>query len=192
MVPREQERLPLLKRLGPGLITGAADDDPSGIATYSQAGAQYGFGLLWSVLLTTPLMIGIQIVSARIGRVSGHGLAANIRDHYPPWLLHGIVGLLLFANTVNIAADLGAMGNALQLLVGGVSEIYIVFFALLSLTLQIFVPFPRYAPLLKWMTLSLLGYVATVFVVQVPWNEATVGAHFPKVQFRADQHPAFA
>lgn len=186
MLPREQERLPLLKRLGPGLITGAADDDPSGIATYSQAGAQYGFGLLWSVLLTTPLMIGIQIVSARIGRVTGHGLAANIRDHYPPWLLHGVVGLLLFANTVNIAADLGAMGNALQLIVGGASEIYIVFFALLSLTLQIFVPFPRYAPLLKWMTLSLLGYVATVFVVHVPWNEATTAALFPTPQFRPE------
>ena len=186
MVPREQERLPLLKRLGPGLITGAADDDPSGIATYSQAGAQYGFGLLWSVLLTTPLMIGIQIVSARIGRVTGHGLAANIRDHYPAWLLHGIVGLLLVANTINIGADLGAMGNALQLLVGGSSEIYIVFFALLSLTLQVFVPFPRYAPLLKWMTLSLLGYVATVFVVHVPWNEATMAALFPKPQFRPE------
>jgi len=121
MIPREQERVPLLKRLGPGLITGAADDDPSGIATYSRTGAQYGYGLLWSVLLTTPLVIGIQI----------------------------------FANTINIAADLGAMGNALQMLAGGVSEIYIVFFALLSLTLQIFVPFPRYAPLLKWMTLAL-------------------------------------
>ena len=186
MHPREQERIPLLKRLGPGLITGAADDDPSGIATYSQAGAQYGFGLLWSVLLTTPLMIGIQIVSARIGRVSGHGLAANIRDHYPAWLLHIIVGLLLFANTINIAADLGAMGNALQLIVGGVSEIYIVFFALLSLVLQIFVPFPRYAPILKWMTLSLLAYVATVFAVEVRWNEATLAVLFPKPQFRAD------
>src|SRR5690242_11487551 len=119
MVPREQERITLLKRLGPVLITGAADDDPSGIATYSQTGAQYGYTLLWSVLLTTPLMIGIQIVSARIGRVTGHGLAANIRDHYPAWLLNGVVGLLLFANTINIAADLGAMGNALQLLVGG-------------------------------------------------------------------------
>jgi NRAMP (natural resistance-associated macrophage protein)-like metal ion transporter len=186
MLPREQERIPLLKCLGPGLITGAADDDPSGIATYSQAGAQYGYGLLWSVLLTTPLMIGIQIVSARIGRVSGHGLAANIRDHYPPWLLHGIVGLLLFANTINIAADLGAMGNALQLIAGGSSEIYTVFFALLSLTLQIFVPFPRYAPLLKWMTLALLGYVATVFLVHVPWNEATMAVLFPRPQFRAD------
>jgi NRAMP (natural resistance-associated macrophage protein)-like metal ion transporter len=186
MTPREQERIPLLKRLGPGLITGAADDDPSGIATYSQAGAQYGFGLLWSVLLTTPLMIGIQIVSARIGRVTGHGLAANIRDHYPAWLLHGIVGMLLFANTVNIAADLSAMGNALQLVVGGASEIYIVFFALLSLTLQIFVPFPRYAPILKWMTLFLLAYVATVFAVEVRWNEATMAVLFPKPQFRAD------
>ena len=185
MTPREQERIPLLKRLGPGLITGAADDDPSGIATYSQAGAQYGFGLLWSVLLTTPLMIGIQIVSARIGRVTGHGLAANIRDHYPAWLLHGIVGMLLFANTVNIAADLSAMGNALQLVVGGASEIYIVFFALLSLTLQIFVPFPRYAPILKWMTLSLLAYVATVFAVEVRWNEATMAVLFPRPQFRA-------
>ena len=175
-----------MKRLGPGLITGAADDDPSGIATYSQAGAQYGFGLLWSVLLTTPLMIGIQIVSARIGRVTGHGLAANIRDHYPAWMLHAIVGLLLFANTINIAADLGAMGNALQLIVGGVSEIYIVFFALLSLVLQIFVPFPRYAPILKWMTLSLLMYVATVFAVEVRWNEATLAVLFPKPQFRPD------
>src|SRR5438477_10746839 len=117
-----------LKRLGPGLITGAADDDPSGIATYSQAGAQFGFGMLWSVLLTTPLMIGIQIVSARIGRVTGHGIAANLREHFPRWLLYLMVWLLLFANTVNIAAVLGAMGNALELLVGGKSQIHIVFF----------------------------------------------------------------
>ncbi len=186
MQPREQERIPLLKRLGPGLITGAADDDPSGIATYSQAGAQYGYGLLWTVLLTTPLMIGIQIVSARIGRVTGHGLGANIRDHFPPWLLHSIVGLLLLANTINIAADLGAMGSALALMVGGPSEIYVVFFALVSLTLQVFVPFPRYAPILKWMTLALLGYVATVFAVNVPWNEATLAVLFPRPQMRTD------
>ena len=178
--------LKTIERLGPGLVTGAADDDPSGIATYSQAGAQYGYGLLWSVLLTTPLMIGIQIVSARIGRVTGHGLAANLREHFPPWLLYVIVGLLLFANTINIAADLGAMGNALQLLVGGKSEIYIVFFALISLTLQVFIPFPRYAPILKWLTLSLLGYVATVFVVHVPWTQATVGALFPHIEWRAE------
>src|SRR5438105_1539236 len=107
------------RRLGPGLITGAADDDPSGIATYSQAGAQFGFGMLWSVLLTTPLMVGIQIVSARIGRVTGHGIARNIRDHYPRPLLYLIVGLLLVANTLNIAADIGAMGEAVRLVAGG-------------------------------------------------------------------------
>ena len=181
-----EPRVPLLKRLGPGLITGAADDDPSGIATYSQAGAQYGYGLLWSVFLTTPLMVGIQTISARIGRVTGHGLAANIRDQYPPWLLYGIVGLLVVANTLNIGADLGAMGGALEALVGGPSQLYIVFFALLSLTLQIFVPFPRYAPILKWLTLSLLGYVATVLVVSVPWEEATIAAFVPHVQWRAE------
>src|SRR5882672_6131686 len=113
---RRQHRIPLLQKLGPGLITGAADDDPSGIATYSQAGAQYGYGMLWSVLFTTPLMIGIQIVSARIGRVTGHGLAANIREHFPRPLLLAIIGLLLLANTLNIAADLGAMGVATAML----------------------------------------------------------------------------
>jgi NRAMP (natural resistance-associated macrophage protein)-like metal ion transporter len=178
--------VPILKRLGPGLITGAADDDPSGIATYSQAGAQYGYGLLWSVFLTTPLMVGIQIVSARIGRVTGHGLAANIRDHFPPWLLNGVVALLLVANTLNIGADLGAMGNALHLLVGGPSGLYIVFFALASLALQIFIPFPRYAPVLKWLTLSLLGYVATVMIVDVPWKEATVAAFLPRLQVKPE------
>jgi NRAMP (natural resistance-associated macrophage protein)-like metal ion transporter len=177
---------PLLKRLGPGIITGAADDDPSGIATYSQAGAQYGYGLLWSVLLTTPMMVGIQIVSARIGRVSGHGLAANIRDHFPPWLLYGIVSLLVVANTINIGADLGAMANALALLMGGPSKLYIVLLALGSLALQIFIPFPRYAPILKWLTLSLLGYVGTVLAVSVPWGEATIAALLPKVQWRPE------
>jgi len=181
-----QNNTPLLKRLGPGLITGAADDDPSGIATYSQAGAQYGYGLLWSVLLTTPLMIGIQIVSARIGRVTGHGLAANIRDHFPAWMLHGIVGLLLIANTINIAADLGAMGNALELLLGGPAPIYTLLFALISLVLQIFVPFPRYAPLLKWLTLSLFGYAATLLVVHVPWHQVTMAALLPHTEFRAE------
>src|SRR5437763_6911777 len=108
----------LLRRLGPGLITGAADDDPSGIATYSQAGAQFGFGMLWSVLFTTPLMVGIQIVSARIGRVTGHGIARNIRDHYPRPLLIFVVSLLVLANTLNIAAAIGAMGEALELVIG--------------------------------------------------------------------------
>src|SRR5881227_52338 len=119
----ERSHVPLLKKLGPGLITGAADDDPSGIATYSQAGAQYGYGLLWSIFLTTPLMIGIQIVSARIGRVTGHGLAANVREHFPRPVLYAVVSLLLLANTLNLAADLSAMGDALVLLAGGKSAI---------------------------------------------------------------------
>jgi len=181
----KQQRTPLLQRLGPGLITGAADDDPSGIATYSQAGAQYGFGLLWSILLTTPLMAAIQIVSARIGRVTGHGLAANIRDHFPRWLLYTIVGLLLFANTLNIAADLAAMGAAMEISIGGLRQFWTVLFAAISLGLQVFIPFPRYAPILKWLTLSLLSYVATVFVVHMPWEEAFKSALWPNFEWDA-------
>jgi NRAMP (natural resistance-associated macrophage protein)-like metal ion transporter len=176
----ERKHVPLLKQLGPGLITGAADDDPSGIATYSQAGAQFGYGLLWSLLLTTPLMIGIQVVSARIGRVTGHGVAANIREHYPRVVLYFVVSLLLFANTINIAADLAAMGDALVLVTGGSSSLYIVFFALVSLTLQIFVPFPRYAPILKALTLALLAYAGTVLIVHTPL-EALGQAFIPHV-----------
>src|SRR5437762_11399723 len=175
----ERKHVPLLKKLGPGLITGAADDAPSGIATYSQAGAQYGYGLLWSIVFTLPLMAGIQIVSARIGRVTGHGLAANIRDHFPAWLLHGIVGLLVVANTINIAADLGAMGNALELVIGGRGQLYVVFFALVSLTLQVFIPFPRYAPILKWLNCALFAFLATVSAVAVPWLDAIRGALAP-------------
>ena len=178
----DSARVPLLKKLGPGLITGAADDDPSGIATYSQAGAQYGYGLLWSVLFTTPLMIGIQVVSARIGRVTGHGLAANIRDHFPKPVLYFIVAALAIANAFNIAADLGAMGDALVLLAGGSSTIYIVFFALVSLTLQIFIPFPRYSPILKWLTLALLAYVGTVVVARVP-PRALIDTLIPRLAF---------
>jgi NRAMP (natural resistance-associated macrophage protein)-like metal ion transporter len=179
----ERTHVPLIKKLGPGLITGAADDDPSGIATYSQAGAQYGYGLLWSVLFTTPLMIGIQVVSARIGRVTGHGLAANVREHFPAPLLYFIVSLLLAANTINIAADLGAMGDALALVAGGSSEIYEVMFALVSLTLQIFIPFPRYAPILKWLTLALFAYVGTVLVVHVSLRESLLGTLLPTLSF---------
>jgi NRAMP (natural resistance-associated macrophage protein)-like metal ion transporter len=181
----ERTRIPLIKKLGPGLVTGAADDDPSGIATYSQAGAQYGYGLLWSVLFTTPLMIGIQVVSARIGRVTGHGLAANIREHFPRPLLYFIVSLLLVANTINIAADLGAMGDALVLVVGGRSEIYDILFALVSLTLQIFIPFPRYAPILKWLTLALFAYVGVVLVVHVSLWDSLVGTLLPTLSFDA-------
>jgi len=173
------------KRLGPGLVTGAADDDPSGIASYSQAGAQFGYSLLWSVFFTLPLMIGIQIVSARIGRVTGMGLAANIRRHYSPWLLYVIIGLLLIANTINIAADLGAMAAAARLLVGGRTDLYIVGFALLSLGLQIFIPFTHYAPVLKVLTLALFSYVATAFVVNVPWSEVALRTLLPSVNNQA-------
>ncbi|QDZ29746.1 NRAMP family divalent metal transporter [Noviherbaspirillum sp. UKPF54] len=159
-----------LKALGPGLITGAADDDPSGIATYSQAGAQFGYGMLWTLLFTYPLMAGVQIVSARIGRVTGHGLATNIRRFYPPWLLHGIVILLLAANTINIGADLAAMGEAAQLAGGGPKHVYAIGFGLLSIVLQVFIPYRRYVRVLKWLTLALLAYVATAFVVQIPWS----------------------
>ena len=155
-----------LKKLGPGLITGAADDDPSGIATYSQAGAQFGFSMLWTVLLTYPLMVGIQVVSAKIGRVSGHGLATNIRQHYPAWLLYAIVGLLLVANTINIAADVAAMAEALKLMIGGPTHWYAVGFGVVSLLLQIFIPYSRYVRILKWLTLALLAYVATAFVME--------------------------
>jgi NRAMP (natural resistance-associated macrophage protein)-like metal ion transporter len=172
-------------RLGPGLVTGAADDDPSGIATYSQVGAGFGYGILWTVFFTFPLMVGIQVVSARIGRVSGEGLAANIRKHFPPALLYGIVGLLLIANTINIAADIGAMGAALKLLVGGPAHLYAVCFGALSVVLQVFVPFPRYSPILKALTFALLAYVATAFVVNVPWGEVAYRTLLPSISFQA-------
>ena len=176
----------LLKSLGPGLIAGAADDDPSGIATYSQAGAQFGLGMLWTAVLTFPLMVGIQMVSARIGRVTGHGVAANIRRHYPRSLVLWIVGLLLVANVINLGADLGAMAGAMQLMAGGNHHVYVIGFALLSLGLQIFIPFPRYAPILKLLTLSLLAYVGTIFFVQVPWGQVLQKAVWPKLVWDAD------
>ena len=174
-----------LKKLGPGLITGAADDDPSGIATYSQAGAQFGFSMLWTALLTYPLMVGIQVVSARIGRVSGHGLATNIRKHYPAWLLYSVVSLLLIANTINIAADVSAMGESLKLMVGGSAQIYSAGFGVLSLLLQLFIPYRRYVRLLKWLTLSLLAYVATAFVVHVPWTQVVTAIVLPQFSLKA-------
>ena len=174
-----------LRKLGPGLITGAADDDPSGIATYSQAGAQFGFNTLWTVLLTYPLMVGIQIVSARIGRVSGHGLATNIRRHYPAWLLYGVVSLLLIANTINIAADISAMGEALKLIIGGPGQAYAVAFGAGSLLLQVFIPYRRYVRILKWLTLTLLAYVATAFVVHIPWSQVIVKTLMPGLSWKS-------
>jgi NRAMP (natural resistance-associated macrophage protein)-like metal ion transporter len=159
-----------VNKLGPGLITGAADDDPSGIATYSQAGAQFGYNMLWTLVLTYPLMVAIQVISAKIGRVSGHGLATNIYRHYPAWLLYLVVSLLVIANTINIAADVAAMGDALKLLIGGPAHFYALGFGIISLVLQIFIPYIRYVHVLKWLTLALFTYVGIVFVVQIPWG----------------------
>ncbi len=170
-----------LRHLGPGLITGAADDDPSGIATYSQAGAQFGFNMLWTVVFTYPLMVGIQMVSARIGRVTGMGLTANIRNLFPRWLLYSIVLLLVVANTINIAADIAAMGEALQLLVGGPEHGHAVVFGVVSLVLQVFIPYQRYVRILRWLTLALLAYVAVVFTVDVNWVEALHSVVWPRL-----------
>lgn len=175
------------RALGPGLITGAADDDPSGIATYSQAGAQFGFGLMWTLVLAYPLMVGIQIVSARIGRVTGGGLASNIRRHYPAWLLYAIVGLLLLANTINIGANIAAMGDAARLAIGsGAAHLYAVGFGVLSVLLQVFIPYRRYVSVLKWLTLSLLAYVGTVFVIEIPWAELFSKAVLPHFSWQPE------
>lgn len=159
-------------KLGAGLITGAADDDPSGIATYSQAGARFGLATLWTVWLTLPLMIGIQAACAHVGRVTGRGLAANMGRCFPRPLTLALVALLVAANVFNLAADLGAMGAATRLLLGGSASIYVLFFAALSVAFEVAIPFARYARLLKVLTLSLLAYALTTLVVRVPWGEA--------------------
>ena len=178
-LPDKTHRLRWLRDLGPGLITGASDDDPSGIATYSQAGAQLGFALSWVMVVTYPLMAAIQEISARIGRTSGAGLADNIRRHYPPWILQTVVCLLCVANTINIGADLGAMGEAVGLLVGGPVLVYTLVFAALCATLQIIVPYARYVGALKWLALSLLGYFATLGMIKVPWGSVAHGLLVP-------------
>ena len=169
----------LLRRLGPGLITGAADDDPSGIATYSQAGAAFGLNLLWTLLLTYPLMTAVQSICARIGRVTGKGLASNLAAVFPKWLVLGLVGLLFLANTINIGADLAAMGAAAELLAGRGGELFAVAFAVLSLGLQVFVPYHRYVRLLKWMTLALFAYVGVAFTVWIDWGEVALRTVLP-------------
>jgi len=165
--------------LGPGLITGASDDDPSGIGTYSQAGAQFGFSISWTLLFSYPLMVAIQQISAQIGRTTGRGIAANVHQHYPNWLLQVIVGLLLVANTINIGADLGAMGDALKLLMGGPHLLYVVLFGALCAALQVFMKYRRYVAVLKWLTVALFAYFGTVLVVRIPWSEAILGFLIP-------------
>ena len=173
------------RQLGPGLITGAADDDPSGIATYSQAGAQFGYQLGWTVVLTYPLMVGIQMVSARMGRVTGHGLASNIRQQFPRPILYAIVAMLVVANTINVAADIAAMGDALQLVVGGPEHGHAIVFGLLCLGLQVLLPYRRYIRYLKWLTLALLAYVAVVFTIAVPWRDVILGVVWPRIALTA-------
>src|SRR5579863_868331 len=176
----------LMRRIGPGWITGASDDDPSGIATYSQAGAQFGYGMTWVMLFTFPLMAAIQEISARIGRVTGKGIAGNIRSHYPPWLLRGIVALLLVANILNLGADLGAMGAATHLLVAGYAQLYVVAFAVGCALLEIFSRYERYASILKWTSISLFAYVATALVVDVPWGQVVFSTLVPSVAWDKD------
>src|SRR5258706_5139991 len=183
---RRKKKPSLWARLGPGLITGAADDDPSGIATYSQVGAGFGYSILWTTFFTFPLMVGIQTISARIGRVTGHGLAANIRKHYPRPVLYTVVLLLLVANTINIAADIGAMGAALELLIGGNARWFGAGFGILSAVLQVFIPFRRYAPILKALTLALLAYVASLFVIHIPWGDVAYGTLLPRLSLKPD------
>ena len=176
----------ILGRLGPGLVTGASDDDPSGIGTYSQAGAQLGFGIGWTMLLTYPLMAAIQEISARIGRTTGQGIAGNLRRHYPNWLLQSLIALLFVANTINIGADLNAMADATQLLIGGPRVLYVAAYALICVGGIVFVQYDRYALVLKWMTLSLFSYVAVLFVAHVPWKEALAGVFVPRIQWTSE------
>ena len=172
-----------LRHVGPGVVTGAADDDPSGIATYTQAGAQFGTGLLWTVFLSLPFMVAIQLVSARIGRVTGKGVAANLREHTPKPFLMSMVALLVVANTINIAADIAAMGEALQLVVGGGQHFHAVAFGVITVLLQVFVPYRKLAPILKWLTLFLFAYVIAVFLVDVPWGKVLHDLVIPKLQW---------
>ncbi|MDR3386077.1 MAG: divalent metal cation transporter [Rudaea sp.] len=173
------------KKLGPGLVTGAADDDPSGIATYSQAGAGMGYGLLWTIWLTFPLMVAIQMICARIGCVTGHGLAAGMRNHSSRPLLHSIIVLLFVANTINIGADVVAMGAATRLLIGGPALAYALGLGAVSLVLQVFVPFKSYAPLLKFLALALFAYVATIFFVKVPWGDVAYRSFVPGITWNS-------
>ena len=160
------------RKLGPGLITGAADDDPSGIATYSQGGAQFGYGVGWTLLVTFPLMVGIQLASARIGRITGKGLTENFARLCPRWLVLGLVSLLVVANVINLGADLNAMGDAVGMLLGGGKTLAAVLLGVASLLLQVFLPYERYVKVLKWLTLSLLAYIGVGFAAHVDWSRA--------------------
>ena len=178
-------------QLGPGLVTGAADDDPSGIGTHSQVGAQFGYGLAWTFVLSFPLLAVIQQVAAEIGRVTGAGIARNVRRHYPRPILYGVVLLLLIANVVNLGADLGAMGAALSLLTGGNSALYTLLFGVFCVLTEIFLNYARYSAVLKWTTLSLFSYFAVVVVADVPWYRALTSLVAPEIQWNLAYATAF-
>ncbi len=181
----------IAKSLGPGLVTGAADDDPSGIGTHSQVGAQFGYGLSWTFVLSFPLMVAIQMVAAEIGRITGAGIARNLRRHYPLALLYFVVSLLLVANIVNLGADLSAMGAALALLTGGNEGLYTILFGIVCIVLEVALSYERYATILKWTTLSLFTYFAVVIVADVPWGHALRSLVVPELQFNAAYATAF-
>ena len=179
---RARRRLKLVfGRLGPGLITGAADDDPSGIATYSQAGAQFGLNMLWMPVFTYPLMLAVQSICARVGRVTGNGLAANLNQILPTWLVVGLVGLLFIANTINIGADIAAMGAAIQLLTGWGQTLFTVAVAVVTLLLQLFVPYSRYVFFLKWLTLVLFAYFGVIATIHLDWATVARRVVLPEV-----------
>lgn len=180
------ERRDPLEVLGPGLVTGAADDDPSGIGTYSQVGAQFGYGMAWTMFFGFPLLASIQAICARIGATTGKGIAQNLRQHYPPALLRGVVILLLIANVINLGADLGAMGAVLALIVPGPVLLFTAVFGVASVVLEVWLSYARYASILKWTTLSLFSYVAVVFVSDVPWGEAIRNTLVPTFNFDKD------
>ncbi|WP_294121462.1 divalent metal cation transporter [Sphingomonas sp.] len=179
------QRLQLRDVVGPGLVSGASDDDPSGIATYSQAGAQFGYALGWTMLVTYPLMSAVQMISGRIGRVTGHGIAGNLRRHYPAWLTYAAVSLLLIANTINIGADLGAMADATALVAGVPAWPFLILFAAFCALTEVFTRYASYVRHLKWLTLALLAYVVTLFLIHVSWGEALRGVAVPLVNFNA-------
>jgi NRAMP (natural resistance-associated macrophage protein)-like metal ion transporter len=175
-----------LEVLGPGLVTGAADDDPSGIGTYSQVGAQFGYGLGWTMFFGFPLLAAIQAICARIGATTGKGIAQNLRQHYSPWLLRAVVLMLLVANVINLGADLGAMGAVLALVIPGPVLAFTAAFGLLSVLLEVFLSYSQYARILKWTTLSLFAYVGVVFVADVPWGLAIRDILVPRFTFDRD------
>jgi len=181
----EECKRTFVNRLGPGLITGAADDDPSGIATYSQVGAQFGFAMLWTMLFTFPLMAAIQEICARLGRITGVGIAANLKKCYPRPVVYGVILVLSIANIFNLGADISAMAAASQLLFGGIASLYALLFGVLSLTLQIFFPYRRYVGYLRFLTWSLFAYVGTAFVVHVPWQTVLRSTLIPSISFEA-------